>query len=139
MELEKSLEEQKKELHLLIDSSTNNLVKNLVNIFEALKFDQSNVQSSGNIEINENMNTMANEINTLLNIVNKMKFRELKYQEEESINEGKQKVINLNNNIVEKLKKLTEIHENVENHLMEMKKSTFYVMAKYICTKPINQ
>ena len=68
VEIEKTNEEQKKELHLFIDSSTNNLVKNLSNIFEALKFDNNN---GGNVELNENIDSMANEINTLLNIVNK--------------------------------------------------------------------
>ena len=133
MDSEKSVEEQIKELHLLIDSSTNNLVKNLSNIVGALKFEQSNIQSSGNIEINENMDSITNEINTLLNIVNKMKFRELKRQE---ILPQSTEVAN--NVIVESLKKLTEIHENVENHLMDLKKSQYFIMAKCICNKQNN-
>ena len=133
MELEKSTEEQKKELHSLIDSSTNNLVKNLSNIFEALKFDQSNVQSSGNIEINENMDSITNEINTLLNIVYKMKFRELKKKEEQKYDSFSQ-----SKNIIECLKKMTEIHESIETYLMEIKKTNFNTMARYICSKPNN-
>ena len=133
MDSEKSVEEQIKELHLLIDSSTNNLVKNLSNIVGALKFEPSNIQSSGNIEINENMDSITNEINTLLNIVNKMKFKELKRQE---ILPQSTEVAN--NAIVESLKKLTEIHENVENHLMELKKLPYAIMAKCICNKQNN-
>ena len=133
MDLEKSVEEQIKELHLLIDSSTNNLVKNLSNIVGALKFEQSNIQSSGNIEINENMDSITNEINTLLNIVNKMKFRELKRQEILP-----QASDALNNKIIESLKKITEIHENIENNLMELKKSPYAIMAKCICNKQNN-
>ena len=136
MDSEKSAEEQKKELHLLIDSSTNNLVKNLSNIFDALKFTQGNVQSSGNIEINENMDSISNEINTLLNIVNKMKFREIRLKEAGQMND-----MNNNHNkiIVDSLKKLTDIHENIENYLMETKKSYIATMAKYICSKQNNQ
>ena len=134
MEVEKSSEEIKKELHILIDSSTNNIVRNLSNIIESLKFDQSNVQNSGNIEINENMDSIANEINSLINIVNKMKCRELKYQEEEP----KSDIYYNNKVIVDSLKKLTEIHENIENHLMELKKLPFTDIIKYICNKPNN-
>ena len=132
MELEKSNEEQKKELHLLVDSSTNNLVKNLRNIFSALKTEPGNVQSSGNVEINENMDSMANEINTLLNLVNKMKFKELNYQEFEQKNESCHQT---KKTIIEKLKTLAQIHENVENQLFEMKKSTFAHMMNYILPK----
>ena len=132
MELEKSNEEQKKELHLLIDSSTNNLVKNLQNIFNALKTEPGNVQSSGNVEINENMDSMANEINTLLNLVNKMKFKELNYQEFEQKNESCHQT---KKKIIEKLKSLAQIHENVENQLLEMKKSNFGHMMNYILRK----
>ena len=129
MEVEKSLEEQKKELHLLIDSSTNNLVRSISNIFDAMKFDNNNnVQSGGNIEINENMDSIANEINTLLNITNKMKFKELKCNEDEP----KKNNNKINSLIIDTLKKLTEIHENIQRDLLEMKKSTFANMIGYI-------
>ena len=116
VEIEKNNEEQKKELHLFIDSSTNNLVKNLSNIFEALKFDNNN---GGNVELNENIDSMANEINTLLNIVNKMKFRELKNQEQKEKSDYRIS----NSQIVEPLKKLTELDQNIGNYLLEMKKT----------------
>ena len=116
VEIEKTNEEQKKELHLFIDSSTNNLVKNLSNIFEALKFDNNN---GGNVELNENIDSMANEINTLLNIVNKMKFRELKNQEQKEKNEYRTN----NAQIVEQLKKLAELDQNIGTSLLEMKKT----------------
>ena len=115
-EIEKTNEEQKKELHLFIDSSTNNLVKNLSNIFEALKFDNNN---GGNVELNENIDSMANEINTLLNIVNKMKFRELKNQEQKEKNEYRIS----NSQIVEPLKKIAELDQSIGTSLLEMKKT----------------
>ena len=116
VEIEKNNEEQKKELHLFIDSSTNNLVKNLSNIIEALKFDNNN---GGNVELNENIDSMANEINTLLNIVNKMKFKELKNQEQ------KEKIENRasNSQIVDSLKKLSELDQNIGTYLLDMKKA----------------
>ena len=116
VEIEKTNEEQKKELHLFIDSSTNNLVKNLSNIFEALKFDNNN---GGNVELNENIDSMANEINTLLNIVNKMKFRELKNQEQKEKNECHIS----NSQIAENLKKIAELDQNIGTSLLEMKKT----------------
>ena len=132
MEKEKSNEENKKELHLLIDSSTNNLVKSLKNIVDALKFEPGNVQSSGNVEINENMDLIANEINTLLNMVNKMKLKEINNQENEKINENYNKTKKI---VSDSLKKLIDINENVENQLCEMKKNPFANALSYISPK----
>ena len=128
MEIEKSNEEKKAELHLLIDSSTNNLMKSLKNIVAALKFDQDNIKSSGNVEINDNMDSIANEINSLLNMVNKMKLKELNNQEHDKSNEiyGKNKKV-----ITDSLIKLTDIHENVENQLFEIKKNSFINYLNY--------
>ena len=123
-------EDQKKKLHRLIDSSTNNIVKSLENIFDALKFEQNNFQSSGNIEITENTDSLVNEINCLLNLVNKMKFQELKYQDVAKFD------VNFKNKaIIDSLKKLTEIHENVSNNLIDLQKSNFMSMSRYICNK----
>lgn len=123
-------EDQKKKLHRLIDSSTNNIVKSLENIFDALKFEQNNFQSSGNIEITENTDSLINEINCLLNLVNKMKFQELKYQDVAKFD------VNFKNKaIIDSLKKLTEIHENVSNNLIDLQKSNFMSMSRYICNK----
>jgi hypothetical protein len=124
----KSIEEERKELHILINSSTNNIVKSLENIFVALKFDENNFQSPGNIEITENTDSIINEINCLLNIVNKMKFKELSHQEVE-----KTDINSKNKAIIDSLKKLTEIHENVSNNLIDLQKSSFMSMIKYIC------
>ena len=132
MEKEKSNEENKKELHLLIDSSTNNLVKSLKNIVDALKFEPGNVQSSGNVEINENMDLIANEINTLLNMVNKMKLKEINNHENEKINENYNKTKKI---VSDSLKKLIDINENVENQLCEMKKNPFANALSYISPK----
>ena len=132
MEKEKSNEENKKELHLLIDSSMNNLVKSLKNIVDALKFEPGNVQSSGNVEINENMDLIANEINTLLNMVNKMKLKEINNQENEKINENYNKTKKI---VSDSLKKLIDINENVENQLCEMKKNPFANALSYISPK----
>lgn len=128
-----NLEDQKKNLHLLIDSSTNNIVKSLEKIFDALKFEQNNFQSSGNIEINENMDSLIDEINCLLNIVNKMKFQELKYQDVIKID-----AYSRNKSIIDSLKKLTEIHDNISNNLIDLQKSNFNSMYNYICNNKKN-
>lgn len=125
-----------KELKEKINNSSDKLIKDLSNIFSATKFDKNNNISAGNILLNESMDSMANEINTLLNIVNKLKVKELQLKnvpdkfidiikEEEMLKE------------YEKVKKknckyLEEIYQNINNTLMELKKTEFYIMAKKI-------
>ena len=125
-----------KELKEKINNSSDKLIKDLSNIFSATKFDKNNNISKGNILLNESMDSMANEINTLLNIVNKLKIKELQLKnvpdkfidiikEEEMLKE------------YEKAKKknckyLEDIYQNINNTLMELKKTEFYIMAKKI-------
>ena len=68
--------EEANELKKTINVSTENLMINLSNIFNATKIDK-NIKSE-NVDLNESMDSMANEINTLLNIVNKLKIKEIK-------------------------------------------------------------
>ena len=125
-----------KELKEKINNSSDKLIKDLSNIFSATKFDKNNNVSKGNILLNESMDSMANEINTLLNIVNKLKIKELQLKnvpdkfidiikEEEMLKE------------YEKAKKknckyLEDIYQNINNTLMELKKTEFYILAKKI-------
>jgi hypothetical protein len=125
-----------KELKEKINNSSDKLIKDLSNIFSATKFDKNNNISKGNILLNESMDSMANEINTLLNIVNKLKVKELQLKnvpdkfidiikEEEMLKE------------YEKVKKknckyLEDIYQNINNTLMELKKTEFYILAKKI-------
>ena len=125
-----------KELKEKINNSSDKLIKDLSNIFSATKIDKNNNISKGNILLNESMDSMANEINTLLNIVNKLKIKELQLKnvpdkfidiikEEEMLKE------------YEKAKKknckyLEDIYQNINNTLMELKKTEFYIMAKKI-------
>ena len=124
-----------KELKEKINNSSDKLIKDLSNIFSATKFENNNI-SKGNILLNESMDSMANEINTLLNIVNKLKIKELQLKnvpdkfidiikEEEMLKE------------YEKVKKknckyLEDIYQNINNTLMELKKTEFYILAKKI-------
>ena len=64
-----------KELKEIVNHSSNELIENLSNIFSATKFDMKNIKT-GNIDINKNMDSIANEINTLLNVINKLKIKE---------------------------------------------------------------
>ena len=72
--------EEANELKKTINVSTENLMINLSNIFNATKIDK-NIKSE-NVDLNESMDSMANEINTLLNIVNKLKIKEFKNYEQ---------------------------------------------------------
>ena len=125
------------QLKEIINNSTDKLMQNLSNIFSATKFESNN--RTGNIELNENMDSMANEINTLLNVVHKLKIRELKminYKREniDLISFGEQENASLKNEIFKNnCKKLEDLYQNINNTLNDMKKSEFYVMCKKIC------
>ena len=125
------------QLKEIINNSTDKLMQNLSNIFSATKFESNN--RTGNIELNENMDSMANEINTLLNVVHKLKIRELKminYKREniDPIFIGEQENARLKNEIFKNnCKKLEDLYQNINNTLNDMKKSEFYVMCKKIC------
>ena len=125
------------QLKEIINNSTDKLMQNLSNIFSATKFESNN--RTGNIELNENMDSMANEINTLLNVVHKLKIRELKminYKREniDPIFIGEQENARLKNDIFKNnCKKLEDLYQNINNTLNDMKKSEFYVMCKKIC------
>ena len=133
------------ELKKIVNNSSNELIKNLTNIFSATKFESSNLKS-GNVDIYINMDSMANEINSLLNVVNKLKIKELK--KKNHLKEIQQKIEEIDINIDpikqkekekerkkfnDNLQKTMDIYQNINNELADLKKSEFYTMSKRIC------
>ena len=133
------------ELKKIVNNSSNELIKNLTNIFSATKFESSNLKS-GNVDIFLNMDSMANEINSLLNVVNKLKIKELK--KKNHLKETQQKIEEIDINIDpikqkekekerkkfnDNLQKTMDIYQNINNELADLKKSEFYTMSKRIC------
>ena len=133
------------ELKKIVNNSSNELIKNLTNIFSATKFESSNLKS-GNVDIYINMDSMANEINSLLNVVNKLKIKELK--KKNHLKETQQKIEEIDINIDpikqkekekerkkfnDNLQKTMDIYQNINNELADLKKSEFYTMSKRIC------
>ena len=133
------------ELKKIVNNSSNELIKNLTNIFSATKFESSNLKS-GNVDIYINMDSMANEINSLLNVVNKLKIKELK--KKNHLKETQQKIEEIDINIDpikqkekekerkkfnDNLQKTMDIYQNINNELADLKKSEFYIMSKRIC------
>ena len=133
------------ELKKIVNNSSNELIKNLTNIFSATKFESSNLKS-GNVDIYINMDSMANEINSLINVVNKLKIKELK--KKNHLKETQQKIEEIDINIDpikqkekekerkkfnDNLQKTMDIYQNINNELADLKKSEFYTMSKRIC------
>ena len=126
-----------KELKEIVNHSSNELIENLSNIFSATKFDMKNIKT-GNIDINKNMDSMANEINTLLNVINKLKIKELKKEKVEpeknkiqyEKDREKEKERENNRNV---LLKAIDTYQNINNYLTDLKKTDFYIMSKKIC------
>ena len=127
-----------KELKEIVNHSSNELIENLSNIFTATKFDMKNIKT-GNIDINKNMDSIANEINTLLNVINKLKIKELKKKKVETEknkiqyekDREKEKEREKNRNVF--LQKAIDTYQNINNYLTDLKKTDFYIMSKKIC------
>ncbi len=127
-----------KELKEIVNHSSNELIENLSNIFSATKFDMKNIKT-GNIDINKNMDSIANEINTLLNVINKLKIKELKKEKVEpeknkiqyEKDREKEKEREKNRNVF--LQKAIDTYQNINNYLTDLKKTDFYIMSKKIC------
>ena len=130
--------QEAKELKNIINNSADKLIKNLSNIFSVTKFDSNNI-GTGNIELNESMDSMANEINTLLNVVNKLKIRELKVRHSPEkitdITDKEEKLMELEKIRKRNCKYLEDVYQNINNTLLELKNSEFYLMAKKIFGK----
>ena len=126
-----------KELKEIVNHSSNELIENLSNIFSSTKFDMKNIKT-GNIDINKNMDSIANEINTLLNVINKLKIKELKKEKVEpeknkiqfEKDREKEKERERNRNV---LQKAIDTYQNINNYLTDLKKTDFYIMSKKIC------
>ena len=126
-----------KELKEIVNHSSNELIENLSNIFSATKIDMKNIKT-GNIDINKNMDSIANEINTLLNVINKLKIKELKKEKVEpeknkiqyEKDREKEKEREKNRNV---LQKAIDTYQNINNYLTDLKKTDFYIMSKKIC------
>ena len=127
--------QEAKELKNKVNNSADKLIKNLYSIFSVTKFDNNNI-STGNIELNESMDSITNEISTLLNIVNKLKIKEIKLKNgPEKITEIVKKEEMLKDyekNRKNNCKKLEEIYQNINNTLLDLKKSEFYLQSKKI-------
>ena len=82
---------------------------------------------------------MANRINTLLNVVNKMKIRELKAKKSaenfEDIIKKEEKLNKLEKIRKANIKYMEEIYQNINNTLVELKSSEFYLMSKKLFGK----
>ena len=82
------------------------------------------------------MDSITNEISTLLNIVNKLKIKEIKLKNgPEKITEIVKKEEMLKDyekNRKNNCKKLEEIYQNINNTLLDLKKSEFYLQSKKI-------
>ena len=137
MEDKKNLENnnlnEAKELKGIVNHSSNEIIQNLSNIFSATKFEINN-KITENIDIYKNMDSIANEINILLNVINKLKIKELKKKKVES---EKNKTPHEKEKEREKFKgflqKTNDNYQNINNLLADLKKTEFYIMSKKIC------
>ena len=70
--------EIKNELHMNIDNSFNEILKNLGNIFNAMKFNEgTSIEEANNLVITNSASNITNEIKNLLSIINRLKLKHI--------------------------------------------------------------
>ena len=118
---------EKKELHMAIDNSFNEILKNLDLIFDAMMFnDDTTIEEPNNLVISISASSITNNIKDLLGKLNKMKLKYLqtfdnKKHHHKSSNESK-----MQNPQKAKLHKYQELHNRISNQLKEWKSNDIY-------------
>ena len=118
--------EIKNELHMNIDNSFNEILKNLGNIFNSMKFNEgTSIEEANNLVITNSASNITNEIKNLLSIINRLKLKHIQTfnnKKQHNIgNENKSK-----NHQRTKLGQLEELHNKISKQLKESKSNDVY-------------
>ena len=122
---------EKKELHMAIDNSFNEILKYLDSIFDAMMFnDDTSIEEANNLVISNSASNITNNIKNLLAIINKMKLKYLqtfdnKKHHHKSSNENK-----ISNPQKAKLHKYQDLHNRISKQLKEWKSNDIYKICE---------
>jgi hypothetical protein len=119
----------KDELHRRVDDSITNIVKNIGNIFDKIKFNEVQiVEETNNLELLSSMEAISNRLKEMSTILVEMKSDHLKFVEyENTYKKNKQKdIVALTNFINQRLTQLQESYNQVNYLLRENKTNKFY-------------
>jgi hypothetical protein len=123
------VDEEKNILHKEIDSSFGSILKNLLNIFECIKFNDNIIlEDENSLAISSNMIQISKEIEFLLGIVNKLKQKILLSKEKLDFNKNNKKF----DEILKYISKYENSYNKFNNRLKDYQEKKYYRMAQLI-------
>jgi len=124
--------EEKNILHKEIDSSFGSILKNLLNIFESLKFNEDNIcEDENSLAISSNMMQISKEIEFLLEIVSKLKQKSLMTKEKIEFEKNNKKL----NEIVNYISNYENLFNRYNIKLKDYHEKKYYRMAQLMLKK----
>ena len=122
-------DEEKNILHKDIDSSFGSILKNLLNIFESIKFNDDNIcEDENSLAISSNMMQISKEIEFLLEIINKLRQKSLMRKEKKEFDRNNKKF----NNILTYISNYENLFNRYNMKLKEYHEKKYYRMAQLI-------
>ena len=120
---------KKDELHKKIDDTFSNIIKNVDNIFDKIKFNETQlIEETSNLEILTSTESFASKLNDLVKVVYEMKVEYLK-KSEYDYPSRKNNSYDLNKNVAEFIKKMIQLQEMynfINSILKENKQNKYY-------------
>jgi hypothetical protein len=125
-------DEEKNILHKDIDSSFGSILKNLLNIFESIKFNDDNIcEDENSLAISSNMMQISKEIEFLLEIINKLRQKSLMRKEKKEFDRNNKKF----NDILTYISNYENLFNRYNMKLKEYHEKKYYRMAQLILKK----
>ena len=122
-------DEEKNILHKDIDSSFGSILKNLLNIFESIKFSDDNIcEDENSLAISSNMMQISKEIEFLLEIINKLRQKSLMRKEKKEFDRNNKKF----NDILTYISNYENLFNRYNMKLKEYHEKKYYRMAQLI-------
>jgi hypothetical protein len=122
-------DEEKNILHKDIDSSFGSILKNLLNIFESIKFNDDNIcEDENSLAISSNMMQISKEIEFLLEIINKLRQKSLMRKEKKEFDRNNKKF----NDILTYISNYENLFNRYNMKLKEYHEKKYYRMAQLI-------
>ena len=122
-------DEEKNILHKDIDSSFGSILKNLLNIFESIKFNDDNIcEDENSLAISSNMMQISKEIEFLIEIINKLRQKSLMTKEKIDFERNNKKF----NDILAYISNYEKLFNRYNTKLKDYHEKKFYRMAQLI-------
>ena len=123
--------DEKKNLHMAIDNSFDEILKYLDSIFDAMMFnDDTSIEEPNNLVISNSASNITNNIKNLLAIINKMKLKYLQTFDNKKHHQKSSSENKMSNPQKAKLHKYQDLHNRISKQLRDWKQSDTYKICE---------